>query len=88
MTVSHNKTLEVTFNYASTSDLSPEVTIHNALILIPSLSDQVTRFGLHKPSGESQTMTGYLRGGRENFVNMIYSYGFKIEVSTPLRHIG
>ena len=84
VTLSQDKTLEVSFSYASDSDLSPMVTIHNARILIPSLSDQVVRFGLHKPKEGSSTMIGHLKGGRENFINMIYSYGFKIDFSTPL----
>jgi hypothetical protein len=78
-----NRTVELSFEYAHENDLSPKVTIHNASILIPSLSDQVVRYGLHKTAYNSPTMVGNLHGGRENFVAMIHSYGFRIEIVGP-----
>jgi hypothetical protein len=75
-----DKTVQVSFEYASVNDLMPMTTIYNSLIMIPSLSDQVLRFGLHKTAQKSPIMTGHLKGGREEFLSMIYSYGFKVAI--------
>lgn len=80
-----NKTVEISFEYASENDASPKTTIYNATILIPSLSDQIVRYGIHKVSANSPTMVGHLQGGRDSFVAMIHSYGFRIELSNPPR---
>ena len=82
-----NRTVEISFEYASESDLSPKTTIYNALILIPSLSDQIVRYGLHKTSAKSEIMVGLLQGGRESFTAMIHSYGFKVQVASLPRPI-
>mgnify|MGYP001220196734 CR=1 FL=1 len=74
------RTLQVTFEYADANDNAPRTTIHNASILIPSLNDQVMRYGLHRTSYQSTMMVGQLKGGRESFVAMIQSYGFNVNV--------
>jgi hypothetical protein len=60
-------------------------TIHNSLIMIPSLTDQVARYGLHRTAQGSSIMAGHLKGGRDEFLSMIHSYGFKVSItpSTP-----
>ncbi|MGE0686744.1 MAG: hypothetical protein AB7P33_08370 [Dehalococcoidia bacterium] len=70
--------MEISFEYARADDPSPRVTVHNARILIPSLSDQIVRYGLRHTAVNSATMVGNLQGGRESFIAMIHSYGFKV----------
>ncbi len=59
------------------------VTIHNPEILIPPLSDQISRFGLRHPMNRKSVMSGHLKGGRKPFTEMIQSYGFLVQVVGP-----
>ena len=79
-----NRVVEVSFEYAFQDDPSPKVTIYNSPILIPSLSDQVGRYGLHRTTFDSPIMVGQLQGGEQSFVAMIHSYGYRLEVSPPI----
>jgi hypothetical protein len=78
-----NRVVEISYEYAYEDDPSPKVTIHNSSILIPSLSDQVARYGLHRTTFNSPVMVGQLQGGRESFVAMIHSYGYRLEPFNP-----
>ncbi len=78
MPIKQDRVVEITFEYARADDPSPRVTVHNARILIPSLSDQIARYGLRYTAVKSPTMVGNLQGGRESFIAMIHSYGFTI----------
>jgi hypothetical protein len=74
----------ISFEHASEDDLMPKATIHNASILIPSLSDQVVRYGLHRTTLDSTMMVGRVKGGKDNFLAMIHSYGFTVSISSPV----
>jgi hypothetical protein len=73
----------MSYAYVNGSDQSPIATIHNARILIPSLSDQIGRYGLRYTAIKSETMVGQLQGSKENFEAMIHSYGFMISSPGP-----
>lgn len=78
MSTNEDLSVQISFAYANANDPSPVVTIHNARILIPSLRDQIARYGPRYIATRSEKMIGPLKGKREDFEAMILSYGFKV----------
>ncbi len=83
MSSNQDHDVEISFDYADANDLSPITTIHNARILIPSLRDQIARYGPRYIATRSEKMTGQLKGRREDFEAMILSYGFRVVSPAP-----
>jgi hypothetical protein len=86
MSINQNRSVKMTFVYANENDQSPIVTIFNATDLIPSLSDQIARYGLRYTTLKRETMAGQLRGSRASFEAMVESYGFTISSPGPETH--
>jgi hypothetical protein len=58
--------------------------IHNPSILPGGLYTQIRRYGLSGPSNSSPLLSGPVKGTRRALTELIYTYGFAIEV-VPLQ---
>ena len=72
--------VRISFEGAFADDPSPLVVVYNPRLLSFALWSQLVRFGLGKTVDSNLCLSGKLKGSRKDFMHMIQSYGFGVEI--------
>jgi hypothetical protein len=75
--------IRISFEPSRANDESPMVVLLNPIVLPGALLSQVKRFGLVGTADRTSALSGYLKGNRQAFTQMIQSYGVQIEIIRP-----
>jgi hypothetical protein len=76
--------VKIAFDVVSLPSTEKIAVIYNANALSPALLSQLMRFGLRLDPRNSATLSGVVKGNREDFLNVIQTYGMAVEILPPM----
>jgi hypothetical protein len=78
-----NEPIRIAFDVISLPSTEKVAVVYNAGVLSSALLSQMMRFGLRLDPRDSSSLSGVIKGRKEDLLNMIQSYGFAVDILPP-----